>query len=75
MISPILIDLNPAKLNYFPFTAGLGKCNGSYNDADDLSTKLYVPIKAKGINATVFNKITSLNKAKTFEKDILLDFK
>ena len=34
MISPILIDLNPAKLNYCPFTAGLGKCNGSCNDAD-----------------------------------------
>ena len=28
---------------------------------------LYVPIKAKGIIARVFNKITSLNKAKTFE--------
>ena len=43
MIKTTLIDLNPAKLNYYPFMISLDKCNGSYNAVDDLSTKIRVP--------------------------------
>ena len=43
MIRPALIDLNPVKLNYYPFMSRLDKCNGSCNVADDLSTKIYLP--------------------------------
>ena len=43
MIKTTLIDLNPAKLNHYPFMISLDKCNGSYNAVDDLSTKIRVP--------------------------------
>ena len=32
MIRPILIDLNPVELNYYPFMISLDKCNASCND-------------------------------------------
>ena len=40
MIRPILIDLNPVEPNYYPLMVNLEKCNGSFNVADDLSTKM-----------------------------------
>ena len=42
MNRPTLIDLNPAKLNYYPLMFSLDKCNWSCNAVDDLSTKICV---------------------------------
>ena len=40
MVRPTLIDLNPVKLNYFPFMISLDKCNESCNNApDDISAE------------------------------------
>ena len=32
---PILVDLNPVELNYYPFMISLGKCSGSCNAFDN----------------------------------------
>ena len=42
MNRPTLIDLNPAKLNYYPLVFSLDKCNWSCNAVDDLFTKICV---------------------------------
>ena len=51
MIRPTLIDLNPIELIYYPFMISLDKCNGSYNVADGLSTKICVPSETKDVIA------------------------
>ena len=53
MTRSTLIDLNPVKINYFPFAISLDKCNGSCNAVDDLSKKICVPSKTKSINVKV----------------------
>ena len=50
------------ELNYYPFMFSLDKCSGSCNAADDLSTKICVPSKAKD-NVQVFNMIARINEA------------
>ena len=40
MISPTLIDLNPAELKYYPFIISLDKCRGSCNFVDDIYKNL-----------------------------------
>ena len=47
---PTLIDLNPVKLNYYPFLISLDKCNGRCYAVDHLSTKIFVPSEIKEIN-------------------------
>ena len=42
-------DLNPGELNYCQFMSRLDRCNRSCNAVDDLSTKICVPSKTKGI--------------------------
>ena len=49
----------------------LGKCNGSFNTADDLSTKICAPSKAKGVNIKVFKMIIRMNEAETLIKHTL----
>ena len=44
MIKPVLIDLNSVEL--------------TLHSVDDLTTKICVPNKSKGINVKVFNMIT-----------------
>ena len=66
MIRPTLLDLNLAELNYYPFMISLDKCNGSFNVADDLSTKICVHSETKDINVEVSN-IT-----RTYETKILI---
>ena len=70
MIRIILIDLNPVKLNYYPFMISLDKGSGSCNSVDDLSTKTCIPRKTKDINVKVFNMIKNKNEAKTMIKHI-----
>ena len=62
MVRPILIELNPVELKYYPFMVSLDECSGSSNV---LSPKIYVPKEAKEINGKVFNMITIKNEVKT----------
>ena len=75
IIRPTLIDLNSVELNYYPFMIRLQKCSGSCNAADDLSTKICVPIKTKDVKVKVFNTTTRTNEAKTLIKHISCDCK
>ena len=75
MNRPTIIDLNPVELEYYPFMIRLGKCNESFNVADDLSTKLCVPIEIKDVNVEVFDTITRIDEVKTFVKSISCDCK
>ena len=43
------IDLNPNKLGYYPFMVNLGRCNGSCNTLNDLSSRIYVPNKTEDV--------------------------
>ena len=45
-----LVDLNPVKLHYYPFTIGLDKSNWSCNAVNDLPAKICVPSKTKDVN-------------------------
>ena len=53
MTRPMLINLTPdthnQKLGYFQFMVILGRCDGSCNIFDDLSSKMYFPNKFKCI--------------------------
>ena len=49
MIRPTCIDLNVVERNYYPFVINLGKCNGSCNAIDKLSTKICVPTETKDV--------------------------
>ena len=68
MVKPILIDLNPVELKYYPFTVSIDECSGSCNV---LSSKICVAKKRKkNINVKVFYMITNKNEAKTMAKHI-----
>ena len=62
VVRPILIDLNPVELKYYPFRINLDKCTGRCNV---LSPKICVPKGTKDINVKAFNMITIKNEAKT----------
>ena len=72
MVRPILIDLNPIELKYYPFMISLDKCKGSCNV---LSPKIWVLEKTKDVNVKVFNMITNKIGAKTMTKHISRDCK
>ena len=44
---PMLTDLNPDELHYYPPTVTLKRCNGSCNTVEDPSVGICVPIKQK----------------------------
>ena len=76
MTRPTLIDLNLVKFNYYPFMISLNKSSGSCNNVfDDLSAKVCVPSKTKGVNVKIFDMITRINEAKTLVKHVLSDYK
>ena len=64
-----IINLNPAKLKYYPYMISLDKCNGSCNV---LSPKICVPEET---NVKAFNIIANKNEAKTMAKHISYDCK
>ena len=53
----------------------LGKCNGSCNAIDDLSTKICVPSETKDVNVKVFRMITRINEVKSLVKHFSCDCK
>ena len=70
MVRPTLIELNPVKLNYFPFMITLDKCSASYKYVGDLYTNICFPSKTKDVNVKVFNMITNKNEGKIMIKHI-----
>ena len=72
MVRPTPIDLNPVKLNYYPFVISLDKCSGNSNV---LSSKTCAPKKTKVINVKVFNIITNKNEAKAIAEQTSCDCK
>ena len=74
VIQPTLINVNPNEYNrefqYQPFTVKLGRCVGSCNTINDLTSKVCVPNKTKDLNLSVFNIIPGINKSKTLAKYI-----
>ena len=72
MVRPVLIDMNPVELNYYPFMINLYKCTGSCNV---VSPKICVPKETKDINVKAFNVITNKDEAKTMAKHISCDSK
>ena len=72
MIGPILMDLNPVELKYYPFMISLNKCSGICNV---LSPEICVPKETRDINVKAFNMITNKNQAKAMAKHILCDYK
>ena len=53
MTRPIPNDIVPVKFNYYPFMISLNKYNGSCNNTfNDLSAKVCVPSKIKGVNVS-----------------------
>ena len=44
-----LIDLNPNELCYYPFMVNLGRCYGSCNTLNDLSSRIRVPNKTEDV--------------------------
>ena len=47
MIRPVLLDLNPVELKYYPSMINLDKCSRSCNSVDNLSIKKMFPVKQK----------------------------
>ena len=53
-----LIDLNPSKLSFYFFVVSLDRI---CNTVDELSHRIYLPIKTKNLNVEVFNFATGFN--------------
>ena len=70
MVTPTLIDLNPAELKHYPFLISLDKCTESCNV---LSSKICVTNETKYIIGKAYNMIINKNEAKTMIKHISCD--
>ena len=70
MFRPILIDINPGELIYYPFVISLSKCSEGCNV---LSPKICIPTETKDIYVKAFNMITNKNEAKTMTEHISCD--
>ena len=72
MTQPVLINLHSneysQEFHYYPFVVKLGRCIGSCNILNDLSSILCVPNKTEGLNLSMFNMITERNESKTLTK-------
>ena len=68
-----LTDFNLGEFGYYPNMIFLDSNNGSCNDVDDLSMKIYVPSKTKDISLKTFNLTTRIYEAKTLVKQIPCD--
>ena len=66
-----VIHLDPVKFNYYLFVISLDKCNGSCNNAvGNLSAKVFVSTKKKGVNIKELNIIIRINVAKILVKHL-----
>ena len=72
MVRPIIIDVHPVELKYYPFVISLNKCTGSFNA---LSPKICFLKETKGANDKAFNIITNKDEAKAVTGHISCDSK
>ena len=74
MTQPTITNLHlneySSEFHYYPFVVNLDRCDGSCNNHDKLSNKLYVSNKTKDFNLFVFNMITGINESRTLIKHI-----
>ena len=80
MTQPSLINLHHNKysqeFHYYLFVVKLERCVWSSNTLNDLSNKVYVSIKTKNLNLSVFNMITgTTNESKRLTNHIPCEFK
>ena len=60
------------ELHCYPFTVKPDKFAGSCNILNDLSKRVYVPIKTEDIIIHVFNMITGKNESKILTKRYIM---
>ena len=70
MVRPILTDLNPDELHYYPFIISLDRFDGSCSTVEDSSCQIHVPNKIGDLSLKVFTMIKGQNKPKTLVKHI-----
>ena len=74
MNQPTLVTLHlnefTPELHYYSFVVNLGKCAGSCNTLDDLSSRACVPNETEDLDLHVFNMISGINESKTLTKHI-----
>ena len=79
MTQSTLNNLHPNEYNEalhcHPCADKLDRCVGRCNNLNDLSNKVYVPIKTIYLNLGVFNKITGINESKTLTKHMSCEYK
>ena len=61
---PKIIETNPDKPVFFPYSIKINKCSGSCNNPNDPFAKLCVPDIVKNINIKVYNLMTRINETK-----------
>ena len=69
-----LINIHPYEYNqgfcYYPFAVNWDRYIGICNTLIELSNKACAPNKPEELNISIFNKITEINKSKTWTKHI-----
>ena len=70
MVRPMLINLNPDELHYYPFIVSMNRCNGSCNAIGDLFDRTFVPNKMEVVDLGVLNIIKGIIESKTPAKHI-----
>ena len=69
MTQPTLINSHPNGYSQeLLFAVNQGRCAGSWNTLDDLSSKVCVPNETKDLNLHAFNMITGISNQKQWEK-------
>ena len=50
----------------------LDRCAGTYNNLDDLSSRVCVPNETEGLNLYVFNMVAGIKESRTLTKTSLM---
>ena len=75
MVRPMLTDLNPDELHYYPFIISQDRFDGSCNTVEDSFCQIHVPNKIGDLSLKVFTMIKGKNKSKTLVKHISCKWK
>ena len=67
MVRPILSNLNPDKLHYYPFIVSMTRCDGSCITAEDLFSRICLPNKIESMNKGMIRRT---NESKALAKHI-----
>ena len=75
MVRPILIDMKPDELCYYPFIISMDRCERDCSTAEDPFGTICVSNKIEDISLKVFNKIKKRNESNKLSKDISCEFR